>query len=143
MGDDVLIRLLVVVAVIAAAATFGWWWNRRSGRVNEVGDGRFEPRELESVGLHTGEAQVRALLLGSPTCAPCRTVKRVLSEVSQARPGFAWVEVDAGDHLDLTREHHVLRVPTLFVIDREGRIIARTSGVPASRDLIEILDRVS
>jgi hypothetical protein len=49
--------------------------------------------------------------------------------------------VDAADHLDLARTHHVLRVPTLFVLDRRGRILARTSGVPAERDLLRVLDR--
>ncbi len=138
---DAVLRLAVVAGVVLAAAVFGWWWDRRTSRVRTSGDGRFAPAELASVGLDRDDVAVRALLLGSPTCAPCRTVKRVLAEVSEVRPGFAWVEVDAGEHLELTREHHVMRVPTLFVIDRDGRIVARTSGVPATGELLAILDR--
>jgi hypothetical protein len=34
-----------------------------------------------------------------------------------------------------------MRVPTLFVLDPAGRILARTSGVPAKRDVERVLDR--
>ena len=139
--EDVLVRAAVVVAILGAAGAFGWWWSRRSGAVREDGDGRFADHELAAVGLDGGGPEVRALLLGSPTCAPCRSVKDVLAEVEAERDGFRWVSVDAAEHLPITREHHVLRVPTLFVIDREGRILARTSGVPATRELLRVVDR--
>ena len=139
--DPLLVRLLIVAAVIAAATVAGRWWTSRIGRiVSDDGHPRLADRELASVGLN-GHGSVRALLLGSPTCAPCEQVKRILGEVEEERPDFRWVEVDAGDHLDLTRSHRVMRVPTLFVLDREGRIVARTSGVPARHDLIRIVDR--
>jgi hypothetical protein len=139
--EDLLVRLVTVVAIVAAAGAFGWWWSRRDGEVRTDGDGRFADHELVAVGLDGRDAGVRALLLGSPTCAPCRSVKEVLAEVSAQRDGFRWVSVDAADHLPITREHHVLRVPTLFVIDRDGRILARTSGVPATRELLRVVDR--
>ena len=137
---SVLTRLLIVIAIIALAALFGAWWRRRDGRVR-VGDGRFAPAQLLELGLRPGSAEAFAVLLGSPTCAPCKTVRSVLEGVAEDRRGFAWVSVDAADHLDLARAHHVLRVPTLFVLDRRGRILARTSGVPAERDLLRVLDR--
>lgn len=140
---DVLVRLLIVAAVIGLAAVFGWWWNRRDGRVRTVDDAHpgFDGAQLAAVGLDPAGAEAVALLLGSPTCAPCTTVKRILGEVEAERPAFRWRYVDAADHLDLAEQHHVLRVPTLFVLDPEGRILARTSGVPAKRDLLRVLDR--
>lgn len=137
---SVLVRLLIVLAVIGIAAAVGTWWRRRDGRVR-AGDGRFGPAQLRAVGLEPGTADAFAVLLGSPTCAPCVTVRGVLERVSRRRSGLDWVYVDAADHLDLARAHHVLRVPTLFVLDRRGRILARTSGVPAERDLLRVLDR--
>ena len=135
-----LVRVVIAVAIIAAAAIAGLLFTKRSGRVR-LSDGRFDRRQLASVGLDPNGADALALLLGSPTCAPCTVVKRVLEEVSTARPGLKWVYADAGDHLDLARAHRVMRVPTLFVLDLDGRILARTSGIPATRDLERVLDR--
>lgn len=162
MIPPVLLRLLVVLAVVAAALVVGLWWRMRDGRITEPSrgvrwrrrwsasarrvssrDGRFAAEQLAAVGLDGPAGEVQALLLASPTCGPCRTVRRVLAEVSQARPRFRWVSVDAGDYLDIARDHHVLRVPTLFVLDGDGWILARTSGVPAARDLLRVVDRVA
>lgn len=138
---EVLVRLGVVLVLIGVAAAFGWWWNRRSGSVREVRGGGFGPEQLREVGLTREGVEAYALLLGSPTCAPCATVKRILGEVADERPDFAWVYADAGEHLALAKDHHVMRVPTLFVLDPQGRILARTSGVPGKRDLVRVLDR--
>ena len=132
-------RAAIVVAIAVVAAFVGWWL-RRARRTDDPG-GRFDGRQLRAVGLDPAGANALAVLLGSPTCRPCRSVEAVLSEVAAERPGLRWVYADAGDHLDVTRAHHVLRVPTLFVLDTTGRIVARTSGVPGRRDLLQILDR--
>ncbi len=141
--DPPMIRLLVVLALVAAAAVIGAWWRHREGQMQRRRSGRFGPEELATVGLDPGADAPRALLLVSPTCAPCRSVKQVLAEVAQARPDFHWVAVDAADHLDIARTHHVLRVPTLFVVGQGGRILARSSGVPAVRDLLQVVDRTA
>lgn len=140
--DPVVLRAGVVLAVIALAYVAGRWWQRRDGEVRE-GRGGFVREHLQAVGLDPRGDDVVALLLGSPTCAPCVTVKRILSEVVEARPSFRWVYVDAADHLDIADAHHVMRVPTLFVLDADGRILARTSGVPTTGDLLDVLDRGS
>jgi thiol-disulfide isomerase/thioredoxin len=141
--DPVLLRLLLVVASVAVVAAFGWWWQRRDGRVRAVADdqARLTDDQLADVALDLDGAEAGALLLGSTTCGSCTAVKRILGEVAEQRPGFRWVDVDAGDHLDLASAHRVLRVPTLFVVDPDGRILARTSGVPAQQELVEVLDR--
>lgn len=135
-----LLRLLLVLAVIAVAVAAGWWWQRRSGAVRHA-DGWFTTGQLAAVGLDPAGAEALALLLGSPTCTPCRTVREILTEVADERDRFRWTYVDAGDHLDIAEDHHVLRVPTLFVLAPDGRILARTSGVPGKRDLTAVLDR--
>lgn len=137
-----LVRVVIVLAVVAVAYAAGRWWSARDGRVR-AGTGAFTARQLAAVGLDARDAEALALLLGSPTCAPCVTVKRLLREVATQRPGFRWVDVDAAEHLDLAAQHHVLRVPTLFVLAPDGRILARTSGVPAIRDLHDAIDRVA
>lgn len=137
---ELLARALPVLALLLAAWAVGLWWRRREGRVRQ-GAGAFDRGQLRRLGLDGSGPGVRALLLSSPTCSPCRTVRRILGEVSGERPEFRWVVVDAADHIELARTHHVMRVPTLFVLDGSGRILARTSGVPARRDLERLLDR--
>ncbi len=135
-----LLRLLLVAAIVVTMALVGAWWQRRDGQVVSS-DGRFRADHLDAVGLVGLDGVGGALLLGSPTCAPCVTVKQILTEVVDERPDFRWVYADAADHLDIADAHHVMRVPTLFVLDHGGRILARTSGVPAKRDLLRVLDR--
>jgi hypothetical protein len=50
------------------------------------------------------------------------------------------VYADAADHLALADEHRVMRVPTLFMVAADGRIMARSSGVPRHDDLRRVLD---
>jgi thiol-disulfide isomerase/thioredoxin len=140
--SPLVVRLLLVVLLLAAVTLAGWWWNRRDGRVRRVEDDavRVSAHHLTAAGLDLDGADAGAVLLGSPTCSPCVAVERVLAELAASRPGFRWVKVDAADHLALTEEHKVLRVPTLLVLDGERRLLARTSGVPATDDLAAVLD---
>lgn len=138
--DPLLVRVLLVLAVVAAAGAAGWWWRRRDGRIRE-GVGAFDRDQLAEVGLRPEGADALGLLLSSPSCSPCRTVRGILSDVAEERDRFRWVSVDAAEHLDLAERHGVMRVPTLFVLSTEGRILARTSGVPARHEIAGLLDR--
>jgi thiol-disulfide isomerase/thioredoxin len=139
--DPVLLRALMVVVGVVVLTLVGRWWQGRDGRVR-LGeeDDALAGHHLDTLGLDLGGASAGAVLLGSPTCTPCVQVKRVLNELAAARDGFRWVYADAADHLELTEEHRIMRVPTLFVIDPSGRILARTSGVPDAEDLRQVLD---
>lgn len=141
--EPVLIRLLIVVAIVAVAILVGWWWRGRDGRMATASrpDQRLlDRRHLDAVGLDLRGAQAGAVLIGSPTCTPCETARDLLGELERERQGFAWVYADAGEHLELTTEHRILRVPTLLVLAPDGRIIARSSGVPRVEDLRRAID---
>lgn len=138
--DPLLLRALVVAALLLAALAAGWWWQRRDGEVRSGGDERLRSVHLDALGLDLDQADAGAVLLGSPTCTPCESVKQVLTELEGERVGFRWVYADAADHLTLAEEHRVRRVPTLLVVEPTGRIVARTSGVPRSDDLRRVLD---
>lgn len=139
--DPILLRALLVVGLVAAVLIVGWLLKRRDGAVREVDqDARLHDDHLAAVGLDLSDAKAGAVLLGSPTCTPCDTVKDVLGQLEEEREGFRWVYADAGEHLRLAEEHRVMRVPTLFMVAPDGRILARTSGVPRHDELRRVLD---
>jgi hypothetical protein len=141
--DPVVLRLLLVAGLLVAVAAVGRWWSARDGAVRDGAGAHLTDDHLAALGLDLHDVRAGAVLLGSPTCAPCTTVKRVLSEVAADRDGFRWVYADAADHLEVVESHRVMRVPTLLIVGEDGRILARTSGVPRADDLHRVLDHGS
>ncbi|WP_246059526.1 TlpA family protein disulfide reductase [Herbidospora galbida] len=72
-------------------------------------------------------------------CQPCRATRRVLAEVAEMVPGVRHVEIDAESRLDLVRAHDVMRTPTVFVLDKSGKIVKKASGQPRKADVIAAL----
>lgn len=140
--DPLLARVALVLLVVLLSTLAGRVWQRRDGRVETVAAGGTDHRA--ALGLATDHDGPQAVLFGSPTCAPCTTVKGLLSEVEREHDGFRWQYVDAADRLDLADAHDIRRVPTLLVVDGRGEIVARTSGVPQRDALTDaIRPRVS
>lgn len=126
--DPLLLRLGVVLLVVLFVTLAGRVWQGRDGRVElAAGTGRDDRAAL---GLRPDHDGPQAVLFGSPTCAPCDTVKGLLREVEAQRPDFRWHYVDAAARLDLADAHGIRRVPTLLVLDEHGAVVARSSGVP-------------
>lgn len=99
-----------------------------------------EPELLESLGVQP--AQATLLQFSSAFCTPCRTVRRVSSEVAGLLSGVQHVEVDAESHLDAVRELNIWRTPTLLVLDADGRLVKRATGVPSKPQLIAVLGEI-
>jgi thiol-disulfide isomerase/thioredoxin len=98
---------------------------------------RLDADLLAALGVRTGP--VTLLQFSSAFCAPCRAVRRVSSEVAGMLPGVEHVEVDAESHLDAVRALGIWRTPTLLVLDSDGRVVKRATGVPAKAQLIAVL----
>jgi thiol-disulfide isomerase/thioredoxin len=133
--------LIVVAAVLALGVAAGLWWRHTNGRVVEVAVGKQEERIeaglLAELGVGPGGATL--LQFSSAFCAPCRAVRRVSSEVAALIPGVRHVEVDAESHLTAVRALNIWRTPTLLVLDGEGRVAKRATGVPSKPQLIAAL----
>jgi thiol-disulfide isomerase/thioredoxin len=153
--------LIVVAAVLVLGTLAGWWWRRMDGRFSTVADPvsapssaapqppvpagsdpsaagqRIDPDLLAKLGV--GPAQATLLQFSSAFCAPCRAVRRVSGEVAALLPGVRHVEVDAESHLAAVRALNIWRTPTLLVLDAEGRVVKRATGVPAKAQLIAVL----
>lgn len=134
------VGLLVLAVVLVAATAFGVWRRRTDGRLRAT-----DPQAPErptfpasDLGIALG-SRATLVQFSSAFCAPCRATRRVLSEVADMVDGVVAVDVDAEAHLDLVREWNVLRTPTVFVLDAEGRVAQRAAGQPRTVDVIAAL----
>jgi thiol-disulfide isomerase/thioredoxin len=159
--------LLVLLAVLLGATAFGVYRRRVDGQLRQVSRDRTdEPTEIPamiegSVAVsgapdgpqvphhreHLTSADIGAELGTSATvvqfssafCAPCRTTRVVLDEVSGMIPGVAHVEIDAEAHLDLVRRLDIRRTPTVLILDAAGDVRVRAAGAPRKADVIAAL----
>lgn len=134
------VGLAVLVAVLVAATAFGVYRRRTDGRVRAVatnggGDAGAQRLSAADLGVTLGE---RATLVQFSTafCQPCRGARQVLGEVAGMVDGVTHVEVDAEANLDLVRRLDVMRTPTTFVLDADGIVVKRATGVPRKADVV-------
>jgi thiol-disulfide isomerase/thioredoxin len=75
-------------------------------------------------------------------CAPCRPTRQLLAQVAGMVDGVSHVEVDAAARLDLVRRLRISSTPTVLVLDQQGAIVKRASGLPRQADVIAALGTV-
>ncbi|MEG9226975.1 thioredoxin family protein [Aeromicrobium sp. Sec7.5] len=75
----------------------------------------------------------------SSFCSPCRATRALLSDVVRTRDGVEHVEVDAESHLELVRRLNILRTPTVLVVDPDGTVVGRASGLPRREQVEAVL----
>ncbi|WP_406865239.1 thioredoxin family protein [Streptomyces sp. HUAS MG47] len=96
--------------------------------------------DADRLGAELGE-RATFVQFSTAFCQPCRATRRTLAEVADMVEGVRHVEIDAEERLDLVRELGIARTPTVFVLDRAGRIVRRASGQPRKADVIAALGR--
>ena len=135
---------VLLLAVLAASTAFGLVWRGRTGRLRVATAHDAPVLDAVALGRLGVVAGARATLVqfSSAFCAPCRATRRILGEVAGMVDGVAYAEVDAEQHLELTRALHILRTPTTLVLDQAGRIVVRASGQPRKADVVAALGRV-
>ncbi|KQS73890.1 thioredoxin [Modestobacter sp. Leaf380] len=95
---------------------------------------------LRSLGVRPEDADLTVVQFATAFCAPCRATKARLAQLQTTRPGLAAVHVDAESQLEAVRALDVRRTPTLFYLDRSGRVLGRSSGAPRPDELTAIVD---
>ena len=164
--------LIVAAAVLVLGTAVGLWRRRTDGRLRSVGDnggGSVEaddgsvmiagvvPRDPEAAdpsaagqqlddallaALGVEPAAATLLQFSSAFCAPCRALRRVSAEVAALIPQVRHVEVDAESHLDAVRALGIWKTPTLLVLDADGLVVKRATGVPGKPQLIAVLGEI-
>lgn len=148
--------LIVLLVALTAALAFGCYRAFTDGRfhgTHRVPDAdddtdsavsaKTEPASVLADTEWAGQLGERATLLqfSSAFCAPCRATRRILSDVAEAVPGVAHLEVDAEHHLDLVRRVGVMRTPTTLVLDSAGVEVTRAAGAPRKEQVLQALAR--
>jgi thiol-disulfide isomerase/thioredoxin len=149
--------LIALVAVLVAATVFGLWRRRVDGafRVVDQKPSNDDSTMFDIAAMPPPNGVLSADVLGAPLgrdatlvefssafCAHCRATRRVLDKVVADVDGVALIEIDAEQHLELTRELSILRTPTVLVLDAAGRIKHRASGQPRYADVVAALGSV-
>lgn len=149
---------LVLVAALVVTAAVAVLLRRRDGRFSDTA----RPAAADTAGDHEGARGVTpaadldvvtAEEIGSPLgerltlvqfssafCSPCRATRALLTDVVADREGVAHVEVDAESHLELVRRLDIMRTPTVLVVDADGAVLSRASGLPRREQVVAVLD---
>jgi thiol-disulfide isomerase/thioredoxin len=133
---------VVLLAVLAVTALAAWWLRARNGALRapeQPYDGGLRA-VFDGLGVRPDAADLTVVQFSTAFCAPCRATKARLEQLQTTRPGLAVVHVDAESHLDAVRELDVRRTPTLFYLDRSGRLIGRSSGAPRPEELTALVE---
>ena len=132
----------MLAAALVLTAVGAWELRRRNGVVRGPGGGRERTTTavLEGLGVRPGDADLTVVQFSTAFCGPCRATRLRLQQLQVTRPGLAHVDVDAESHLDAVRELDVRRTPTLFYLDRHGRLLGRSSGAPRPAELTALVE---
>jgi thioredoxin 1 len=67
-------------------------------------------------------------------CGPCKMLEPILEKLEKENPMIKFVKVDIDVHEELSDQHKVQAVPTVFFV-RKGKVIRRIVGVGGYGDL--------
>jgi thiol-disulfide isomerase/thioredoxin len=148
--------LIALVVALAAASGLGLAMRRRAGRFRGGSAAAARPDHAAQPAAGPPPEVLTEDDLGGPLgpqatlvqfstafCAPCRPTRQLLAQVADMVDGVSHVEVDAAERLDLVRRLRISSTPTVLVLDRQGAIVKRASGLPRKADVIAALGAVA
>ena len=131
--------LIALVVALAAASGLGVVMRRRaSGIVKPVASPEPEVLTEDDLGGPLGR-QATLVQFSTAFCAPCRPTRQLLAQVADMVDGVSHVEVDATARLDMVRRLRISSTPTVLVLDQQGAIVKRATGLPRKADVIAAL----
>jgi thiol-disulfide isomerase/thioredoxin len=128
--------LVILGVAVVVTAISAWAISRRNGRFASKPSG--DSLGVAEIGIDLGD---RATLVqfSSAFCAPCRATRVLLTDIADKVDGVVTVDIDAEEHLDLVRRLNILRTPTVLVLDADGIIVTRASGLPRREQVLAAL----
>ena len=77
-----------------------------------------------------------------PFRATMRIIRRVVEDMVPDVGGIEVIDIDADDHLELTRMWEVESTPTVVFLDRRGEEVRRATGQPRTVDVVAAVAQV-
>jgi thiol-disulfide isomerase/thioredoxin len=156
LSTGVTAGLIALVVALVAASGIGLALRRRGGRFRGSSAAAVRPGDAatpaagprpevlteDDLGGPLGQ-QATLVQFSTAFCAPCRPTRQILAQVAGMVDGVRHVEVDAADRLDLVRRLRISSTPTVLVLDRQGAVVKRASGLPRKADVIAALGAVA
>ena len=137
--------LIALAAALLAATLLGVAMRRRAGQFRPPSPGTpAKPAgALTEADLGAGLGRQATLVQFSTAfCAPCRPTRQILAQVADMVDGVTHVEIDAAARLDLVQRLRINSTPTVLVLDSDGAIVKRATGLPRKADVIAALGPV-
>lgn len=133
----------VLITLVTATTVIGFVWRARTGRVVEAREGA----DLVDVAALDPDAVAgrRATLVqfSTPVCAACQPTRVMLGEFADGTGGdIVHLDIDVTQRPDLLSRFSLLQSPTTLLLDGNGQVLARITGVPVRAELQQRLDRL-
>ena len=132
----------VLLAALVLSVAFGVYRKLSDGKLREEIvpplQGLTEHLHLD----HDHPPQVTFLQFSSEFCQPCRVTSKVLEEVTNSFPAICHIELDVVEHMDLVKTYGITRTPTTLIIDKEGTVHYRATGVPKKAELLSAVSEL-
>jgi len=137
--------LIGLAAALLVATVLGVAMRRRAGHFRPASPGTpAKPAgALTEADLGAGLGRQATLVQFSTAfCAPCRPTRQILAQVADMVDGVTHVEIDAAARMDLVQRLRINSTPTVLVLDPDGAIVKRATGLPRKADVIAALGLV-
>jgi thiol-disulfide isomerase/thioredoxin len=144
--------LIALAAALLVATVLGVAMRRRAGQFRPAsprtpakpGTPAKTAGALTEADLGAGLGRQATLVQFSTAfCAPCRPTRQILAQVADMVDGVTHVEIDAAERMDLVQRLRINSTPTVLVLDPDGAIIRRATGLPRKADVIAALGTVA
>ena len=131
--------IVALLSAISLTVAVAWAFKLRNGRFSDrPSDADAQVLTPADIGAELGE---RATLVqfSSAFCSPCRATRVLLTDVAAKVDGVVAVDIDAEEHLEMVRRLGIVRTPTVLVLDADGAISTRASGLPRREQVLAAL----
>jgi thiol-disulfide isomerase/thioredoxin len=130
--------IVALLAAVVLTVVVAWALKSRNGRFSERPQADAELLTSTDIGIELGE---RATLVqfSSAFCSPCRATRVLLNDIAAKVDGVVTVDIDAEEHLDMVRRFGIMRTPTVLVLDADGTVSTRASGLPRREQVLAAL----
>jgi thioredoxin 1 len=81
---------------------------------------------------------MKALKFEASWCQPCKMLTKVMEDASE-QITIQVDKIDIDENMELAKQYGIRGVPTLVLVDDEGKEIKRQSGVMMEAQLLEFL----